>query len=55
MEIMLWFTIAVALSFGIVNFIVEMNDTSSWINLHTKVARLEEQVRKLEETQRRHN
>lgn len=48
MEILLWFMIAVALSLGIVNLIVSFNDTESWLNLHTKVATLEEKVRNLE-------
>lgn len=52
MGILYFFISAVGLSLGVVNFIVAMNDTTSWINLHSKVATLEEKVRELERNQR---
>ena len=48
MEIFRWFMIAVALSLGVVNFLVTMKDAETWIHLHTKVATLEEKVRRIE-------
>ena len=48
MEIFFCFLVAVALSMGIVNFIVQMNDTSSWINMHSDLSVLKRDYKDLQ-------
>ena len=48
MELLFCFLVAVALSMGIVNFIVQMNDTSSWINMHSDLSVLKRDYKDLQ-------
>lgn len=42
----------IAISMSIVNFIVEMQDTGTWLNLQSKVAILEAKVKTLEDKEK---
>lgn len=48
MELFFVFLVTVALSMSIVNFIMQMNDASSWINMHSDLSVLKRDCKDLQ-------
>lgn len=48
MELLFCFLVTVALSMSIVNFIVQMNDANSWINMHSDLSVLKRDYKDLQ-------